>query len=78
MNTTSSPARPTARRRLAAAGLSFALVAGFAAAGTSSASAATRKAKPKARIAVAHKSVTTPVAVPSAALTPAPAWQYSG
>ena len=57
------------------------MVTGFAAATASSASAAT-KAKPKARPALVRKAVVvTPaprIAIPSLALTPAPAWQTSG
>lgn len=58
------------------------MLTGFAVASASSAGAAAHKAKPKARPALVRKAaVVTPaarVAIPSAALTPAPAWQTSG
>ena len=79
--TTSSATTP-ARRRLAATALSLTMVAGFAVATASSASAAPRKAKIATRPALARKAVVaTPaarIAIPSAVLTPAPAWQTSG
>ncbi len=67
-----------ARRRFAATVFSLALVAGLATAGQSSASAAPHKAKAKTRITAVRKTVSTPVAIPSAVLVPAPAWQTSG
>ena len=80
MNSTSSTT--SRRRRLAAAAASVAMVTGFAVTTASSATAATHKAKAKSRPALARKAaVVTPVArvaIPSAALTPAPAWQTSG
>lgn len=80
MTSTISTATPV-RRRLAVAAVSLTMVTGFAATTASSASAAT-KAKTKARPALVRKAVVvTPaprIAIPSVALTPAPAWQTSG
>ena len=78
MTSTSTTQGSIARRRIGAAAFSLALVAGMATAGQSSASAAPHKAKAKSRITAVRKAVTTPVAIPSAALVAAPAWQTSG
>lgn len=78
MTSTSTTQGSIARRRIGAAAFSLALVAGMATAGQSSASAAPHKAKAKFRITAVRKAVTTPVAIPSAALVAAPAWQTSG
>lgn len=80
--TSTSTTASSPRRRLAAAAVSLTMITGFAVGVASSAGAATLKAKPKARPALLRKAtVVTPsvrVAIPSAAITPAPAWQTSG
>lgn len=58
------------------------MVTGFTVATASSAGASPHKAKAKARPALVRKAAVVTqaprVAIPSAALTPAPAWQTSG
>lgn len=77
MTNTTATQGSIARRRFGAAAFSLALVAGLATAGQSSASAAPHRAKSKIHTTAVRK-VATPVAIPSAALVAAPAWQTSG